>query len=109
MIFPLISIQIPKKVIFASNREGGKGSDDIYQFKEIKDLIVEDCKQFIAGTITDVDTKLALENAIVMLQDSDKKILITITTAADGKFNFTVACESSFTVLASKEKYTNEF
>lgn len=97
-----------KEGFFASNREGGKGSDDIYWFKETKELIVEDCKQFIAGTITDVDTKLALENAIVILQDSDKKILNTIITGQDGKFNFTVSCESSFTVLASKEKYTSE-
>lgn len=97
-----------KEGYFASNREGGKGSDDIYQFKEIKDLIVEDCKQFIAGTITDVDTHLVLENATVMLQDSGKKVLNTITTSADGKFSFTVACESSYTIVAFKEKYTNE-
>jgi len=97
-----------KEGYFASNREGGKGSDDIYQFKEIKDLIVEDCKQFIAGTITDIDTKLALENATVMLQDSENKTLNTITTSADGKFSFTVACEASYKVSAFKEKYTNE-
>ena len=97
-----------KEGYFASNREGGKGSDDIYHFKETKDLIVEDCKQFIAGVITDVDSKLPLANAIVILQDSDKKQLNTITTGLDGKFSFTVVCESSFTVLASKENYTNE-
>ncbi|KAF2335118.1 OmpA family protein [Flavobacterium daemonense] len=97
-----------KEGFFASNRDGGKGSDDIYQFKETKDLIVEDCKQFIAGTITDVDTKLVLENATVMLQDADKKTLNTITTSADGKFSFTVACENSYTIVAFKEKYTNE-
>ncbi|MEN2412955.1 OmpA family protein [Flavobacterium mesophilum] len=97
-----------KEGFFASNREGGKGSDDIYQFKETKDLIVEDCKQFIAGTITDVDTNLPLENATVMLQDASKKTLNTISVAADGKFSFTVACESSYTIVAFKEKYTNE-
>ncbi|KRD58903.1 flagellar motor protein MotB [Flavobacterium sp. Root935] len=97
-----------KEGFFASNREGGKGSDDIYQFKEIKDLIVEDCKQFIAGIITDVDTKLALENAMVILQDAENKTLNTITTSADGKFSFTVACEASYKVSAFKEKYTNE-
>jgi len=96
-----------KEGYFASNREGGKGSDDIYQFKEIKDLIVEDCKQFIAGIITDVDTKLALENATVILQDSENKTLNTITTSADGKFSFTVACEASYKISAFKENYTN--
>ncbi|MFC0779324.1 OmpA family protein [Flavobacterium sp. HJSW_4] len=96
-----------KEGFFASNREGGKGSDDIYQFKEIKDLIVEDCKQFIAGTITDIDTQLALENATVILQDSENRTLNTITTSADGKFSFTVACEASYKISASKENYTN--
>ncbi|MBS7255968.1 OmpA family protein [Flavobacterium branchiicola] len=96
-----------KEGFFASNREGGKGSDDIYQFKEIKDLIVEDCKQFIAGIITDIDTQLALENATVLLQDSEDKTLNTITTSADGKFSFTVACETSYKISASKENYTN--
>ncbi|QLC65586.1 OmpA family protein [Flavobacterium sp. LPB0248] len=96
-----------KEGFFASNREGGKGSDDIYQFKEIKDLIVEDCKQFIAGTITDIDTQLALENATVLLQDSENKTLNTITTSADGKFSFTVACEASYKISAFKENYTN--
>jgi len=96
-----------KEGFFASNREGGKGSDDIYQFKEIKELIVEDCKQFIAGTITDTDTKLVLENATVLLQDSENKTLNTITTSADGKFSFTVPCEASYKVSAFKENYTN--
>ncbi|MDQ6531783.1 OmpA family protein [Flavobacterium sp. LHD-85] len=96
-----------KEGFFASNREGGKGSDDIYQFKEIKDLIVEDCKQFIAGTITDVDTQLVLENATVLLQDSENKTLNTITTSTDGKFSFTVACETSYKISAFKENYTN--
>ena len=96
-----------KEGYFASNRKGGKGSDDIYQLKEIKELIVEDCKQFISGIITDVDTKLALENATVILQDSNQKQLNSVITSADGKFSFTVPCETSYTILASKESYTS--
>ncbi len=96
-----------KEGYFASNRKGGKGSDDIYQLKEIKELIVEDCKQFISGIITDVDTKLALENATVILQDSNQKQLNSVITSTDGKFSFTVPCETSYTILASKESYTS--
>jgi outer membrane protein OmpA-like peptidoglycan-associated protein len=95
-----------KEGYFSSNRKGGKGSDDIYQIKETKDLIIEDCMQYIAGVISDVDTKLPLENAIVILQDSDKKEIQRINTASDGKFNFTVACEINYVVYASKENYT---
>ncbi|PUU67905.1 flagellar motor protein MotB [Flavobacterium sp. WLB] len=97
-----------KEGYFASNREGGKGGDDIYQFKETKDLIVEDCHQLITGVITDIDTKLVLENATVILQDSNNKTLNTATTSADGKFSFRVPCEASYKVSAFKEKYTNE-
>ncbi|MES2574175.1 MAG: OmpA family protein [Bacteroidota bacterium] len=96
-----------KEGYFSSNRAEGKGSDDIYQLKEVKDLIIEDCKQFITGIITDVDTKLPLENAEVLLQDANKNRINSVTTTADGKFNFTIACESSYTVLASKVNYTS--
>ncbi|WP_052259349.1 OmpA family protein [Flavobacterium sp. KMS] len=96
-----------KEGYFASNRVGGKGSDDIYQLNEIKPLLIEDCKQLIAGIITDVDTKLPLENAVVILQQEESKQLRTIVTAADGKFNFKVACELAYTISASKENYTS--
>lgn len=97
-----------KQGYFSSNRLEGKGGDDIYSLLETKPLIIEDCKQFIAGIITDIDTKLPLENAIVILQDADKKLIESLTTTADGKFSFTVACEKAYTVLASKEKYTKD-
>jgi outer membrane protein OmpA-like peptidoglycan-associated protein len=93
---------------FASNRKGGKGGDDIYALEETKPLAVEDCKQMITGVITDTDTKLPLENTLVVLQDLDKKELEKILTDASGSFKFTVACESAYTVLASKENYTND-
>ncbi|PXY38819.1 flagellar motor protein MotB [Flavobacterium cheongpyeongense] len=95
-----------KEGYFASNRKGGKGSDDIYQLKEIKDLVVEDCKQFITGIITDAVTKLTLENAIIELQDVNKKQLNLVRTTADGKFSLTVPCETFYSVLAAKESYT---
>lgn len=93
---------------FSSNRPGGKGNDDIYTLKETKPLFIEDCKQVIAGIITDIDTKLPLEKALVSLQNSDKTVLQTVTTTQDGKFSFEVACETAYTVGASKEKYTKD-
>ncbi|HLA56923.1 MAG TPA: OmpA family protein [Flavobacterium sp.] len=97
-----------KEGYFASNRPEGKGSDDIYQLKETKPLIIEGCKQFIAGIITDVDTKLPLEKALVVLLDSDKKELESIITEADGKFSFKADCQKGYVVLASKELYSTE-
>ena len=92
---------------FASNRKGGKGGDDIYEISEIQPLVVENCMQYISGTITDVDTQLPLANAKVILQDTKNKEIESIITSADGRFSFTVDCEKNYTVLASKEMYTN--
>lgn len=98
-----------KEGYFSSNRLEGKGNDDIYQFNETKPLIIEDCKQLISGIITDEITKLPLAEALVIMQDSNKKEVERRSTAADGKFVFEAACETSYTILASKEKYTDNF
>ena len=93
---------------FASNRPGGKGGDDIYEFKETKALIIEDCKQYIAGTIIDVDTKQTLDSTVVVLFNKDKIALEKIFTKADGQFSFEVGCETAFSVEASKKGFTTE-
>ncbi|HSD05716.1 OmpA family protein [Flavobacterium sp.] len=95
-----------KEGFFSSDRPGGKGKDDIYSFKETKDLIIEDCKQYIAGVISDVDSHLALENAIVILKDSGNQELEKVTTTAEGKFSFTIECESKYSLFVTKENYT---
>ena len=97
-----------KEGYFSSNRPGGKGNDDIYELKETKPLIIEDCAQLIAGIITDVDTKMPLENALVSLQNSDKIEIQKVFTTLDGKFSFAVACENGYSVLASKMDYTKD-
>jgi len=95
-----------KEGYFSSDRPGGKGKDDIYSFKETKELIIEDCKQYLAGIITDVDSKLPLDNATVILKNGTNQELQKATTATDGKFSFTIECESNYSLLATKENYT---
>ena len=97
-----------KEGYFSSDRPNGngKGKDDIYSLKEIKDLIIKDCKQYIAGTITDADSDLVLENAIVILKDENNKELEKAITTIDGKFSFAIACESNYSILTTKDNYT---
>jgi outer membrane protein OmpA-like peptidoglycan-associated protein len=95
-----------KEGYFSSDRPGGKGKDDIYTLKETKDLIIEDCKQYIAGTITDIDSHLALEKAAVILKNGSNQELEKATTTADGKFSFTIECESNYSLSVTKENYT---
>nr|WP_315252046.1 OmpA family protein [uncultured Flavobacterium sp.] len=95
-----------KNGYFSSDRPAGKGKDDIYSFKETKELLIEDCKQYIAGIITDTDSHLALENATIILKNIDNQELEKTITTADGKFSFSVACESKLSLFVTKENYT---
>ncbi|AND65014.1 flagellar motor protein MotB [Flavobacterium covae] len=98
-----------KEGFFSSNRKGGKGGDDLYFISEIKPLILEDCKQYISGIITDLDTTLPLKEVKVILYDLiNKKDIEIVTTDFNGKFRFTVECEKEYTIKASKEGYIDD-
>ncbi|MFV8332851.1 OmpA family protein [Flavobacterium sp. GSP14] len=96
-----------KEGFFSSNRLGGQGSDDIYSFTEEKPLIIEDCKQYITGIITDVDTKLPLENVMVQLQNADGEIVQRSITTSEGKLSFEVLCKVTYKITAEKDNYTS--
>jgi outer membrane protein OmpA-like peptidoglycan-associated protein/tetratricopeptide (TPR) repeat protein len=68
---------------FASNRKGGKGSDDIYVFK-LRPNEVKVFEQLVMGLITDADTNEKLVGAKVSLLNNDtdtSKIRDTIADA----------------------------
>ena len=96
-----------KEGFFSSNRLGGQGSDDIYSLTEEKPLIIEDCKQYVTGIITDVVTKLPLENVMVQLQNADGEIIQRIITTTEGKLSFEVLCKVTYKITAEKDNYTS--
>ncbi|KAB1155229.1 OmpA family protein [Tenacibaculum aiptasiae] len=97
-----------KEGFFASNRLEGKGSDDIYKIVEEKPLVIEDCKQYISGIITDIDTEEILPNTTIILSNKTTNKVTEINTDNEGKFFFTVACETTYIVKAIKEGYKTE-
>ncbi|WP_430427673.1 OmpA family protein [Maribacter litoralis] len=90
---------------FASNRPSGKGSDDIYSFKETKELVIEDCHQFINGIITDRTTTLPLTNATVTLINPKNEVISTCITKQNGAFDFNIDCTTFYKVKATKDGY----
>ena len=90
---------------FASNREGGMGSDDIYSFKQIE-APIKNCVQTVRGTVRDKDTDEVIENATVLLLDENNNVINETISAIDGTFNLgQVDCNSRYSVRARKGKY----
>ncbi len=96
-----------KEGFFASNRKGGKGSDDIYKIIEKKPLKIKPCAQLISGFITDEDTGMILNDVQLVLVDKNQKEIDNLNTSSSKKFKFTVNCKTTYTVKASKAGYTN--
>lgn len=88
---------------FSSNRDGGKGYDDIYKFQETRQL---KCEQLLSGVITDKESGLPIANARVTLSDASFKVIKTIYADHEGKYTFEVECGTAYYVKAESKDYT---
>ncbi|PSG87288.1 OmpA family protein [Mesoflavibacter zeaxanthinifaciens] len=85
----------------SSNREGGKGSDDIYAIKKLQPL----CDVLITGTVVDEKTGDVLAGATTSLADANGNILATKTTNAEGVVEYIVECETDTELQVTMEGY----
>lgn len=92
-----VALNSPIEGYFSSNREGGKGGDDIYHFLE-KDVVLKVANYFIDGEVRDEDNN-QLENVKIELRDNDKNVLATTTTDASGQFKLPVEIKSNYVVF----------
>ncbi|BAO55491.1 OmpA family protein [Nonlabens marinus] len=90
---------------FSSNRPGGRGDVDIYQFVQLEDLR-DDCEILVSGTVTDTEAKTTIENAAVVITDAENNVIDQTLSDSDGKYAFKVKCKSRYFIKASKEHYT---
>ncbi|VXB97400.1 OmpA family protein [Maribacter litoralis] len=103
--FSFIIDEETKKGLFASSREGGVGSDDIYSFTETKplDLI---CKTIITGVVKDKETGGALGNTEIKLFNSENRLVSSSSTNEMGVFTTEGNCaKGSYKIVASKNDY----
>jgi outer membrane protein OmpA-like peptidoglycan-associated protein len=99
--FSLIVDENMKKGYFTSNREGGKGDDDIYAFQLLKPFNIG--KQII-GTALDKEGNI-LASTIINLYDNNGQIINTVETSEDGKYKFSVDADLEFKLTGTKEDY----
>ena len=93
-----------KKGYFASNRDGGKGEDDIYVSNQIEDLITS-CQQYIDGKITAATSNESLEGVIVELFDENFEKIDSTLTNSEGIYEFTLECDKKYIVRVSKDDF----
>ncbi len=100
-----------QKGFLTSNRDGGKGYDDIYKFQEDRKL---DCEQSLSGIITDRETGEILAKTKITLFDWQFVVIKETVSDEKGYYEFSkeqdwIECSKSYYVRAEKEEYnTNE-
>lgn len=90
---------------FASNRSGGIGSDDIYSFKQNKELI-KTCIQSLNGVVKDKKSNKVLPGATVVLMDIQDNVITKVISEVDGSFEINpIYCEKTYSVRAILDNY----
>lgn len=97
----------PDRGFFTSNREGGKGDDDIYTFiNEDPNLkVVNYSLQGITYLIRKDSTREILPNTKVSLLDADGDVMQDFITGDDGKFLFRVYENENYELLGETDGF----
>ena len=83
---------------FASNRDGGKGKDDLYFF--------ENSAVLINGVVTSKEE--IVDEAVVTIFDSDGNEMASTLSDDQGRFYFYIPYDSDFELLAEKAGFTQD-
>lgn len=87
---------------FSSNRDGGKGNDDIYSFAAFE------CKQTVSGIARDSKTQQPLGGVSIEIINDAGKVIQEVTTAADGAYTYEVECNKAYSIRGSKPDYKDD-
>ena len=88
----------------SSNRSGGKGSDDIYSFSNMRKKLI----LVLTGNVINKRTEKPLTDAIVSLYTNGRQIVGKQNSNKDGAFLFELAPNTDYTVLAQKETFYSD-
>jgi len=86
---------------FSSNRDNGKGDDDIYYFNKIGN-------QLISGKVINTKSKVGIENASVKVYDNLGELVIETTTDSQGNYTVKVPCSKKLKITTSKINFNTD-
>lgn len=99
--FGLVLDETGKAGYFSSNREGGKGDDDIYALSIEKPITFG---KLIKGVARDNNGEILAGTMVDLLTPAGDKIQ-SVLTNDNGAFEFTVDADQKFVLAGNKEKY----
>ena len=102
--FALIVNENKRIGYLSSNREGGKGDDDIYWFKQLKEISTE-CFTSVEGVVKDKVSGELLPNSKVTLFDTANEILDTVISDDKAEFSLEAFCGKSYFIRGEKDGY----
>lgn len=105
--FSFIIDEESRKGFFASNRDGGIGSDDIYSFNEVEEIVLS-CNPLIEGVVKDKDSREPLVGAEIILFSSTNEIIAKTISGEGGVFKLKSSCiDGEFKVVGTKNDFEN--
>ncbi len=87
---------------FASNRRGGRGSDDIYAYHREPTLHVE-------GVVTDAINTQPIAGAIITLFDDKGNQIAYMETDENGFYQINIDRNQDYKIVASQDKYIDDY
>lgn len=105
----IIDTQSKRGFVSSNRKEDNLGYDDIYKFLETA-AIPKDCEQQLKGIVVDFDSQKPIASANVTLFDNSGNKIKTVTSDANGKYDFgTVECDTKLKIRVEKPDFnTNE-
>ena len=89
---------------FSSNRQGGKGDDDIYSFV----YNLDECHQYVKGVVVDNDTGKTLADAKVIAYNKNQEIIVQTLTDSTGAYELEMGCNVPYYFQATKIGYAKD-
>jgi outer membrane protein OmpA-like peptidoglycan-associated protein len=89
---------------FSSNREGGKGGDDIYGFNVAEKPGLKTLA--LKGKVVNLTSNDGVSKAQVRLIDKDGKFVKEVFTDGNGDYSIEIPFQNSITIEATKEKHS---
>lgn len=112
--FAFVSSSVTKRGIkgyLSSNRQGGKGGDDIYSFSYEEPIVYVEPEIILAlrGLVYNKDTKEVLPEALVSLYDGDQQLIAKQSSGRDGSVFFELEKEVDYRLVGEKHNHVGDF